>query len=113
MKDIDLLAIERYNGAVDAGQMPEDKLQIERFLKATIIHLEEDAKRLKNSTYLTGLYRLAIQAEEKVLKKQKLEMDDFHKLNVYNQAKVKEIKWLAVATAMLIIIAAAFRFWLP
>lgn len=109
MKNIEIEVIERYNETLVSDLVPIEKDQISLFLKVTLIHLEEDIKRVKDSSYLKDLYRRAIKAEEKVLKKQPINTEDFHKFNNYNRVKVKEIYMIAAATVVLIIIAIVFN----
>ena len=106
MKNIDISTIEKYNSALDNGETSNEKATIEKFMRATILHLEEDIKRTKKSTYLNDLYKKAIREEENVLKKQRLHIENFQEFNIYNTAKIKEIRLIAIATVVLIMIAA-------
>ena len=47
MKNIDISTIEKYNSALDNGETSNEKATIEKFMRATILHLEEDIKRTK------------------------------------------------------------------
>lgn len=114
MKNIDISTIEKFNRALDNGETSNEKTTIEKFIKATLIHLEEDIKRVKKSTlvkaqYLDDLYKKAVQTEERILRKQRLNIEDFREFNVYNTAKTREIRWIAIATVILIVIAVIFH----
>lgn len=109
MKNIEISMIEKFNRELDSGKMSDEKTIIEKFMRATILHLEEDIKRVKNSTYLNDLYTKAIREEENVLKKQRLNIENFQKFNDYNTAKIKEIRWIAIATVVLFIVAVIFH----
>lgn len=113
MKDIDMAVIEGFNNGIMDG-----KEDIYNFLQGCIIHLDEDLKRFKRAkqekayAYLESLYNNAVKEQEKVLKGKPLEMIHISELNRYNQSKTKELKMIAAATVVLMVVTVFISLYL-
>lgn len=109
MKDIDMVVIESFNSGIMDG-----KEDIYNFLQGCLIHLDEDLKRFKRAkqekayAYLESLYNNAVKEQEKVLKGRPLEIIHILELNRYNQSKTMELKIIAAATVVLMIVIVLF-----